>query len=188
MEIITRQQDLAAGLPKYFTGKPCVKGHISARSTRGKYCDQCMYEFGRAYYADGRAKEAQRKHRAKNVEKYREYDRNRGKRNRSDPVKRLTSNMRCLLNHHLRKRGFTKRSRTAHVLGCSWEEFAAHIERQFLPGMTWENRHLWQIDHIVPMSTAKTEADVLSLNHVSNLRPAWSADNRSKSDKVLYLL
>lgn len=147
-----------------------------------------MYEFGRAYYADGRAKESQRRHRSKNVEKYREYDRNRGMRNRADPVKRLASNMRSLINQHMRKRGFSKKSKTCQILGCSWDEFAVIIERQFLPGMTWENRHLWQIDHIIPMATAKTEADVIALNHVSNLRPMWRDDNLAKSGKVLFLI
>lgn len=84
--------------------------------------------------------------------------------------------------------GYTKTSRTHEIIGCSWEEFTVHIERQFLPGMTWENRHLWHIDHITPLSTAKTEEDVIALNHVSNLRPIWAEDNIAKKDKLLFLI
>ena len=64
----------------------------------------------------------------------------------------------------------------------------AHIERQFLRGMNWENRDKWHIDHIVPLATAKSEAEVLALNHFTNLRPIWSRDNLSKGAKQTHLL
>lgn len=188
MEIVTRQAALISGLDKYFTGRPCIRGHVAQRSTRTKICCECALHFARAYYADGRAKEAQKRYRAKNIEKYRALDRNRGQRVRSDPLKRLKSNMRSLINITLRSGGYTKRTRTHEILGCSWEEFYAHIERQFLPGMSWENRHLWHIDHIVPMSTAKTEADVIALNHFTNLRPLWGPDNLKKGAKQTHLI
>jgi hypothetical protein len=54
--------------------------------------------------------------------------------------------------------------------------------------MAWENRAMWQLDHIVPLATAATEADVLALNHYTNLRPMWSVDNRAKSDKITHLI
>lgn len=78
--------------------------------------------------------------------------------------------------------------KTASILGCSWAEFAAHIERQFLPGMTWQNRGEWHIDHIVALATAKTEADVLALNHFTNLRPMWGPDNFKKGAKQTHLI
>lgn len=85
-------------------------------------------------------------------------------------------------------RGYQKGTKTSLILGCEWHEFAAHLERQFLPGMSWENRGLWHIDHIVPMSTAKTEADAIALNHFTNLRPIWSRDNWAKGAKQTHLL
>lgn len=36
----------------------------------------------------------------------------------------------------------------------------------------------WDIDHIIPISTAKTEEDIIKLNHYSNLRPLCSYYNR----------
>lgn len=88
----------------------------------------------------------------------------------------------------LLKRGYSKTSSTATILGCSWSEFAAHIERQFLPGMSWVNRSLWHIDHIVALATAVTEADVIALNHFTNLRPLWKPDNLKKGAKQTHLL
>lgn len=106
----------------------------------------------------------------------------------TDPVFNLKVRMRTAMRHALRRRGFSKAQRTKEVLGCDWETFKMHIERQFLKGMTWENRAMWELDHIVPLATAATETDVLALNHHTNLRPMWSADNRAKSDNRTHLI
>lgn len=74
------------------------------------------------------------------------------------------------------------------ILGCTWSEFRVHIERQFLPGMTWDSRDAWHVDHIVPISSATNEAEVIALNHFTNLRPLWAVDNLKKSDKRTHLL
>lgn len=107
---------------------------------------------------------------------------------RNDPLVRMRDQVSSLVRMAFLSKGFRKGSRTESILGCTWEEFLVHIERQFLPGMTWENRHLWHIDHIIPLATAKTEADVIALNHVSNLRPMWAKENMQKKDKVLHLV
>ena len=44
MKIITRQQAIARGLTKYFTGKPCKRGHLSERYTLTSNCAQCTIE------------------------------------------------------------------------------------------------------------------------------------------------
>lgn len=147
---------------------------------------------------------AKKAHRLTNIERYRirnaEYRRAnkekvsarhvayRRKLRESDPVFALAHRMRSLVAHGLRANGLSKRSKTAEIIGCTWPEFAAHIERQFLPGMTWENRALWHIDHIVPLATAVTEADVLALSRFTNLRPMWAADNLAKNSKITHLI
>jgi hypothetical protein len=50
--------------------------------------------------------------------------------------------------------------------------------------MSWENRSEWHIDHIVPLSSAKSEAEIIFLNHYSNLQPLWAKDNIQKSNKM----
>lgn len=105
-----------------------------------------------------------------------------------NPVFALQERMRSAIGYAFRDRGYTKRSKTHEILGCDWEFFKLHIERQFLKGMTWENKGDWHIDHIQPMASAKTEADVLALSHYTNLRPLWAADNFAKSDEVTHLI
>jgi len=58
------------------------------------------------------------------------------------------------------------------------------IESKFTDNMTWENHGKWHIDHIVPISSAITMAELEKLFHYSNLQPLWAKDNLAKSDKI----
>ena len=60
-----------------------------------------------------------------------------------------------------------------------------HLEKQFAIGMSWENRSEWHIDHIIPLSSAKTEDEVYKLCHYTNLQPLWAEDNLKKSNKFI---
>lgn len=100
----------------------------------------------------------------------------------SDPLFRLAGNTRALIRVSLN--GVTKHSRSEEILGCSMKFFKSHIEQRFLPGMSWENRGLWHLDHIIPVSSAKTEKQLLKLNHYTNFRPLWAKDNQRKSAKL----
>ena len=60
--------------------------------------------------------------------------------------------------------------------------------------MIWENKGLyngefnfgWDIDHIIPLSSAKTEKDIIRLNHYTNLQPLCSKINRDiKKDHII---
>ena len=49
--------------------------------------------------------------------------------------------------------------------------------------MTLENHGEWHLDHKKPLALAKTEDDVMKLNHYSNFQPLWAIDNLRKSNK-----
>ena len=49
--------------------------------------------------------------------------------------------------------------------------------------MTWNNLGEWQINHIIPVSSAKTEEEMIKLNHYLNLQPLWESDNIRKGNK-----
>lgn len=80
--------------------------------------------------------------------------------------------------------GFSKNSKTAEMLGCDWDFFLSHLQSKFTAGMTWENRGEWHMDHIIPLSSAKTEEKLIALCHYTNLQPLWAADNLKKSDSL----
>lgn len=85
-----------------------------------------------------------------------------------------------------------KNASSFQILGYSKAELMAHLERQFLPGMCWENIGRWHIDHVVPLSSFNiSAADDPSLRvawGLPNLRPLWAADNLRKHAKRLFLL
>lgn len=103
-------------------------------------------------------------------------------------IYKLKQNIRNLINQSIRKNKICKSLKSIDIVGCSWKELKIHIERQFFNGMSWENRSKWHIDHIIPLASAKTEEDVIRLNHFTNLRPLWEKDNLSKSAKMEYLI
>lgn len=92
--------------------------------------------------------------------------------------------VRCRFRNAMQRKGWSKESPMQSVVGCSWEELKAHLESKFLPGMSWENRSLWEIDHIIPCATAKTEEEMKKLFHFSNLQPLWRSDNLKKGAKL----
>jgi hypothetical protein len=47
----------------------------------------------------------------------------------------------------------TKFKSTINLLGCSIEQLREHLQKQFRPGMTWDNYGQWHIDHIRPCAS-----------------------------------
>jgi len=112
-----------------------------------------------------------------------------------DSLFRLTENIRSNIGNSFLKNGYTKKSKTYEILGCSYKEFKLYLESKFESWMTWENKGRyngefnfgWDIDHIVPLSNAETEEDIIRLNHYTNLQPLCSKVNRDiKRDKLLH--
>ncbi len=105
----------------------------------------------------------------------------------NEPIFRFKNNIRRLILHSFKrgKRNFKKSDRTEVILGCKIEEFINYMSLKFTKGMTLDNHGEWHIDHIIPLATAKTEEDVIKLNHYTNLQPLWALDNLSKGSKIL---
>lgn len=48
--VIGRQEAMDAGFTRYFTGQPCIRGHITERRVKGMICVQCGAENRIAFY------------------------------------------------------------------------------------------------------------------------------------------
>ena len=114
-------------------------------------------------------------------------------RKNSDNLYHLYFNFRCLLSGKLKKNKYTKNSTTFEILGCSYNEFKTHLENKFENWMTWDNYGKyngefsfgWDIDHIIPISSATNAEEVFKLNHYTNLQPLCSKINRYiKKNKI----
>lgn len=182
--------------------KDCTNKYMKERLQKNKDSINAKRKQQYAKQIDKKRKQAienYRKHKEKriasmkqyaldNKEKVAEYKRRHKAKKRLDPIYVLSQQVSCLVRISLINKGFPKRGKTIDIIGCDWSVFANHIERQFLTGMTWENRSAWHIDHIIPLASAKTEQDVIRLNHYTNLRPLWAKDNLSKGAKVEHLI
>lgn len=100
-----------------------------------------------------------------------------------DPLFKLKCNIRTLICNTISARGHKKSAKAEEILGCSFIEFMSHIESKFLDGMSWKNRHLWVIDHNIPIAWAETEEEIIALNHYTNLQPLWISDNIRKGSR-----
>jgi len=102
----------------------------------------------------------------------------------TDPLFKLTSNIRTLIRISIKGKGYTKKSKTYQILGCTFEEFKQHLENKFTEGMTWDNAGKWHLDHIYPVSRATDEQHLIQLNHYTNFQPLWAKDNIKKSNNI----
>jgi hypothetical protein len=119
-----------------------------------------------------------------NREKYNNYWVNRKK---EDPEFKLLLNMRSRLSGYLKILNITKKNKTFDIIGCSPQFLKEHLEGRFTEGMTWDllGQHI-HIDHIIPLSSAKTEDELYRLCHYTNLQPLWAEDNLKKGNKILF--
>lgn len=76
------------------------------------------------------------------------------------------------------------------LLGYSASDLKKHIEKQFKPGMSWDNYGLrgWHIDHIIPRSAfnfrSSQDSDFHRCWALKNLQPMWAKENIRKGKKL----
>ena len=116
----------------------------------------------------------------------------------TDPLFKFKKNIRSSISKSIRNMGYKKIQKTEQILGCTIEAFKEYIESQFEDWMNWNNygnpkngiyepNKTWDIDHIVPITSAITENAILELNHYTNLKPLCSYYNRwVKGANLLY--
>ena len=124
-----------------------------------------------------------RKHYRENYKKRKQEQRK--ERRKNDPIFTIMNNVRCRIHKYLTKLNVTKRNKTFEIVGCSPEFLKEYLEKQFKEGMGWSNRNEWHIDHIIPLSSAKSEEEIYNLCHYTNLQPLWAEDNMKKGNKIL---
>lgn len=135
-------------------------------------------------------KQWRKKYKQANKEKIAKYER---EKRRTDPLYKLKANIRRTICDSLKQKGYLKDNQTIKIIGCTFDELKKYLESKFEYWMTWENKGLyngnpnygWDIDHIIPLSEAKSKDDVIRLNHYTNLQPLCSYINRDvKKNKI----
>ena len=171
-------------------------------------------DINKKYYQNNTEKLKQKtyKHRLNNKDYYKQYNKEykknnkeninltnnkrRNERMKSDPLFKLNAVTRTMIYRSIKTKGYSKFQKTEKILGCTIIQFKSHLESQFQEWMTWHNygnpkdgifelNKTWDIDHIIPVSSAKTEEELIKLNHYTNLQPLCSLTNRNiKKNKL----
>lgn len=188
--------------------KPLEEFHKKARSKDGRQslCKVCFNAYRREYNkvhrdrvraanekwlkANPEARKAMAKRTyKKNIQRIKAYnkkyrDRNRERdrvkerdRRKNDPVFALKRKTSKSITRSIKDKGYTKKSTSSRVLGCSYPTFL-----EWLGGVPKEGQHL---DHIVPISLAKTEDEVLLLNHYTNFQILDAEVNIKKGNSYI---
>ncbi len=196
MQIISRKDAIACGLKTYFTGIPCVHGHVDHRRVANHSCVVCHRQIA------NKNKDAKQQWNFKNREYFRDKMRERraadpdGHRNHAreymrEKYKNPDQKVKLFLGASIRKLINSKNKKSSEsIMGYSRHDLVKHLERQFLKGMSWDNYGKWHIDHITPVSwfVKNGIADPMIVNSLPNLRPIWASENMRKGDKIEVLL
>lgn len=95
----------------------------------------------------------------------------------NDSLFKLKNNISCLVRKSIKNQGYSKNSKTFEILGCSFEHLMNWLDFE-----KWNNEDC-HIDHIIPVSLAKNEDEVLLLNHYTNLQVLSAEDNLKKGNR-----
>ena len=100
----------------------------------------------------------------------------------NNPLYKLSCNARSAVFKSIKAGGFVMKGKVEDVLGCTYKELHDYLNKN-KHGFVFGNRDL-DIDHIVPMSTAKTKKRIIELNHYTNMQLLPQHYNRHvKKDK-----
>jgi hypothetical protein len=126
------------------------------------------------YQAKSRAKPSRKAKRAADVRL----------RRASDSRFHLIERCRALATAAFGLKRVTKTKRTQEMLGCDWDTLDAHLMQTALENYgVWCENTKYHIDHKEPFASAKTEADIISRCHYTNLQLLLPEHNMSKGAK-----
>ena len=170
MRKISRKEAKEKKLIYYYTGIPCINGHISKRLTRIYTCYQCERDRYKIY----KRTELGKKTRKTAKKKY-----------KSGSGKFIEA-WGSRLNSYLKAKGFKKETSLRKYICLSPSQLRSYIENQFNENMNWDNYgSYWHLDHIVPISYFDP-SDInqlkIALNY-NNLAPLEAKKNILKSNK-----
>ena len=153
-------------------------------------------EYNKIYRLENseKCKSISKEYRKNNLEKIQDYQREYlNNRLKNDKLFKLSHYTKNMIRKSFKRNGYSKKSKTYEILGCSFEDFKIYLESKFQSWMNWNNYGLyngelnygWDIDHIIPLSSASSEEELIKLNHFENLQPLCSKINRDiKKDNL----
>lgn len=108
-----------------------------------------------------------------------EYIKNREK---NDPLFKLIRKIRTNIYRAFKIKKMTKRCKSWQMIGCSYEDLQNHLIQTAIKnyGHFDPNNTKYNIDHIIPLSSAKNEKELIKLQHYTNLQLLTEHHNKQK--------
>jgi hypothetical protein len=171
--IISREQAKAAGLARFFTGKPCIHGHVAERYTSGRVCAECHKKVSIEYNARNSDKARANTDRWQKANP----DRLRAVVERHTKTQKRRDSWRNYQRRHPQKFSAKNRLRYARQLKqtcqcCTPEQICAIYEK-------CSRGH--EVDHRTPLALG-------GLHCVNNLQILSRAEHRAKTNRDLSLI
>jgi hypothetical protein len=157
----------------------------SLKSGKQSRCRACCSE---AYHEDKSYSQSYyQKNKEKRIKYQSEYNKEYKKAYRNRPHVRVYRSQARRMSKLIQNAGKKKALTTVEYLGCTAKELMERLEKQWKPGMSWDNYEFtgWHIDHIRPCNSFDL-TDVEQQKtcfHYTNLQPLWAEDNMRKSKK-----
>lgn len=139
-----------------------------------------IYENGKAFVFAGRESEYLKEYNDTNHDSISE---KRKRRLENDEVADYALKIKKQVQQVYARRQKRVKEKLYSILGCQADEFVSYIDSLLKDGMTPDNYGEWQLDHIEPISSARTREEVERLCHYTNYQPLWKIDNRKKGSK-----
>ena len=169
----------------------CKTEKPAEKMTKGKtkWCLECYNSYKRDYNTKKKAdpeyvKKQQQKQRDW-WEKNREWGNQRQREYREGNANfKLSNALRARVKYALL--GCVKADSTFSLLGCSPNEWKAHLEKQFTGQMSWDNYGThWEVDHITPVShfDLTNEEEQHKAFHYLNTQPLTCEENKRKGNR-----
>jgi len=180
-----RAAALAAGVTTYFTGRPCVHGHVSERMTCSGQCLECNKIRLRRYAVE--KKEVVRGYSAKNYQKHAEKKRQAARVYREQNPEKVKSAVKKWAENNPHKISLIQRTKYAAKLQRTpqWltEEDYSRIEDCYKTAKQLEKTFgaKLDVDHIVPL----LGRNVCGLHVPWNLMILSATENRRKSNRLI---
>lgn len=130
--------------------------------------------------------EVSRKYKQTHRVRLNEYSRVRNKeRRKTDPLYALSCKIRGNIRMSLKGKGYTKRSSTYKMLGTDFASFQTYLITTAIRNYgKYFPKRTYHLDHIIPCASAKTEDELIKLQHYTNFQLLYPKDNLVKGAKL----
>ena len=184
---------------KAYQCKSCFKDYFKKYKQDNK---EKIKEYNKEYKQDNKEKikDYFKKYKQDNKEKIKEYNKEYYSKNKDRLIKETSLyskekrendslyKLRSIISHRIRQsiktKGYTKKTKTYNILKCEYDFFIEFLNGVASNGYTYGVGNL-HLDHVVPISLAETEEEILLLCHYSNYQLLNATENVSKGNRYV---